>query len=207
MGRKASTRCPPSAHISAVSPRGMPILASWPVLATAASSGATAPRSKAPRPGLWSGSGPPSTTKATFRSTVPSLWRERNLSGFEMVNLRDTNVWRSVFRSGSGPGTLHQSLAIQQNIFFHLSSVKIRKRSLAFQVTWYLGTLSLGCLMILVATGILLMLYYHPSIPQAYADMKDLRFVVSAGLFLRNLHRWSAHAMVLVVFAHMFKVF
>jgi quinol-cytochrome oxidoreductase complex cytochrome b subunit len=124
-----------------------------------------------------------------------------------MVNLRDTNVWRSVFRSGSGPGTLHQSLAIQQNIFFHLSSVKIRKRSLAFRVTWYLGTVSLGCLMILVATGIPLMLYYHPSIPQAYADMKDLRFVVSAGLFLRNLHRWSAHAMVLVVFAHMCKVF
>jgi quinol-cytochrome oxidoreductase complex cytochrome b subunit len=61
--------------------------------------------------------------------------------------------------------------------------------------------------MILVATGIPLMLYYHPSIPQAYADMKDLRFVVSAGLFLRNLHRWSAHAMVLVVFAHMCKVF
>ena len=37
--------------------------------------------------------------------------------------------------------------------------------------------------------------------------MKDLQFVVSAGLFLRNLHRWSAHAMVLLVFAHMFKVF
>jgi quinol-cytochrome oxidoreductase complex cytochrome b subunit len=26
-------------------------------------------------------------------------------------------------------------------------------------------------------------------------------------LFLRNLHRWSAHAMVFLVFAHMFKVF
>jgi quinol-cytochrome oxidoreductase complex cytochrome b subunit len=51
------------------------------------------------------------------------------------------------------------------------------------------------------------MLYYHPSVPQAYADMKDLRFAVSAGVFLRNLHRWSAHAMVLLVFAHMFKVF
>jgi quinol-cytochrome oxidoreductase complex cytochrome b subunit len=37
--------------------------------------------------------------------------------------------------------------------------------------------------------------------------MNDLRFVVSAGVFLRNLHRWSAHAMVLLVFAHMFKVF
>ena len=96
---------------------------------------------------------------------------------------------------------------IQQNVFLHLSSVKIRKRSLAFRVTWFLGTLSLGGFLILVVTGIPLMLYYHPSVPQAYADMKDLQFVVSAGVFLRNLHRWSAHAMVLLVFAHMFKVF
>jgi len=44
-------------------------------------------------------------------------------------------------------------------------------------------------------------------VPQAYADMKDLQFVVSSGLFLRNLHRWSAQLMVFLVFAHMFKVF
>jgi quinol-cytochrome oxidoreductase complex cytochrome b subunit len=37
--------------------------------------------------------------------------------------------------------------------------------------------------------------------------MKDLQFVVSSGLFLRNLHRWSAQLMVFLVFAHMFKVF
>ena len=89
----------------------------------------------------------------------------------------------------------------------HLFSVKMRRAALNFSVTWYLGTLSLATFFILVATGIPLMLYYHPSVPQAYADMKDLQFVVSAGVFLRNLHRWSAHAMVLLVFAHMFKVF
>jgi cytochrome b6 len=123
------------------------------------------------------------------------------------TELRDTPVWRSVFRSGYGETNLHRSLAIQQNVFLHLSSVKIRKRALAFSVTWFLGTLTMGAFLILVITGIPLMLYYHPSVPQAYADMKDLRFVVSAGVFLRNLHRWSAHAMVMLVFAHMFKVF
>jgi cytochrome b6 len=124
-----------------------------------------------------------------------------------LANLRETRVWRSIFRGGSGATNLRRALAVQQNVFLHLSSVKIRKRSLAFRVTWFLGTLSFGGLLILVVTGIPLMLYYHPSVPQAYADMKDLQFVVSAGLFLRNLHRWSAHAMVLLVFAHMFKVF
>lgn len=124
-----------------------------------------------------------------------------------LANLRETRVWRSIYRGGSGATNLRRALAVQQNVFLHLSSVKMRKRSLAFRVTWFLGTLSFGSLLILVVTGIPLMLYYHPSVPQAYADMKDLRFVVSAGLFLRNLHRWSAHAMVLLVFAHMFKVF
>ncbi len=122
-------------------------------------------------------------------------------------DLRATRVWRSVFRSGSGESNLHRVLAIQQNIFLHLFSAKVRRRALEFAPTWYLGALTFVTFLILVITGILLMLYYHPSVPQAYADMKDLQFVVSSGVFLRNLHRWSAHAMVFLVFAHMFKVF
>jgi cytochrome b6 len=84
---------------------------------------------------------------------------------------------------------------------------RVREPQLGFRHTWYLGALTLGTFTIQLTTGLLLMLYYHPSIPQAYADMKDLQFVVSSGVFLRNLHRWSAHAMVFLVFAHMAKVF
>ncbi len=121
--------------------------------------------------------------------------------------LERTRVWRSIFRSGTGNSTLHNALAIQQNVFLHLFPTKVRKRMLSLGSTWYLGTLTLGTFLVLVVTGILLMLYYHPSVPQAYSDVKDLRFVVSSGLFLRNLHRWSAHAMVFLAFAHMFRVF
>ena len=125
----------------------------------------------------------------------------------EFERLKASTVWRSIFRSGSGTSNLHRSQAVQQNVFLHLFSVKIRSRVLDFTPTWYLGALTLCTFLILVITGILLMFYYHPSVPQAYADMKDLQFVVSSGVFLRNLHRWSAHAMVFLVFAHMFKVF
>ncbi len=121
--------------------------------------------------------------------------------------LQGTKAWRSIFRSGGGDSTLHRVLAIQQNVFLHLFSAKVRRRMLNLGATWYLGTLTLGTFLLLVITGILLMLYYHPSVPQAYADVKDLKYVVSSGLFLRNLHRWSAHAMVLLAFAHMFRVF
>ncbi|MFZ0480840.1 MAG: cytochrome b N-terminal domain-containing protein [Terriglobales bacterium] len=122
-------------------------------------------------------------------------------------DLRKTRVWRSIFRGALGHSKLRNAMAIQQNVFLHVLPAKVRTRMIDFQATWYLGTLTLGTFAILFITGILLMLYYHPSVPQAYADTKDLQFVVSSGQFLRNLHRWSAHAMVFLVFAHMFRVF
>jgi len=100
-----------------------------------------------------------------------------------------------------------QALARWRQDLQQTFSARVREPQLGFRVTWYLGALTLGTFAIQIVTGLLLMLYYHPSIPQGYADMKDLQFVVSSGVFLRNLHRWSAHAMVFLVFAHMAKVF
>src|SRR5450755_4300197 len=125
----------------------------------------------------------------------------------EFERVKNTEAWKTIFRSGSGSSNLHRSQAVQQNVFLHLFSVKVRSRVLEFGPTWYLGAATLSTFFILVGTGILLMFYYHPSVPQAYADMKDLQFAVASGVFLRNLHRWSAHTMVFLVFAHMFKVF
>jgi len=100
-----------------------------------------------------------------------------------------------------------EALARWGEEFKHMFMERVREPQLGFRHTWYLGALTLGCFTIQLATGLLLMLYYHPSIPQAYADMKDLQFVISSGVFLRNLHRWSAHAMVFLVFCHIAKVF
>jgi quinol-cytochrome oxidoreductase complex cytochrome b subunit len=86
-------------------------------------------------------------------------------------------------------------------------SARALDSELGFRKTWYLGALTLGTFTIQIFTGLLLTLYYHPSIPQGYADMKDMEFVISSGLLLRSLHRWSAHAMVFLVFVHMARVF
>lgn len=91
--------------------------------------------------------------------------------------------------------------------FKEIFAARVRERQLGFRQSWYLGAFTLGTFSIQLVTGLLLMLYYHPSIPQGYLDVKDLQFVVSSGVFLRNLHRWSAHTMVFLVFAHMAKVF
>jgi quinol-cytochrome oxidoreductase complex cytochrome b subunit len=112
-------------------------------------------------------------------------------------------VYRSIFRHGFADTNRNRSLAVFTNFFLHIHPVKVRRRAIAFPRTYYLGGLSAACFLILLVTGVLLMFYYRPAAPEAYHDMKDLQFVVSAGVFLRNLHRWSAHMMVALVLAHM----
>jgi quinol-cytochrome oxidoreductase complex cytochrome b subunit len=124
-----------------------------------------------------------------------------------LKRVTESQVWRSIFRHGLPITNRTRAEAIFYNFFLHLHPTKVRKRSLRFTYTWGLGGLSAGLFTVLVITGALLMLYYRPSVTQAYNDMKDLQFVVSSGQFLRNMHRWGAHAMVAIVFLHMLRVF
>jgi quinol-cytochrome oxidoreductase complex cytochrome b subunit len=117
-------------------------------------------------------------------------------------------IWRSVFRSRPVPSTeLERSQAVAASFFFHVHSAKVHERTLKLRTTLGLGLFSLFSFAILVATGVLLMFYYLPSPEQAYQRMLDLRGAVVFGTFLRNLHRWGAHAMVALVFLHMIRVF
>ncbi|MFQ5604670.1 MAG: cytochrome b N-terminal domain-containing protein [bacterium] len=118
-----------------------------------------------------------------------------------------SQAWKSIFRTGVPKTNLDKSLLIFNNLFLHIFPVKVRQESLKFRATFYLGVTAFALFVILVVTGIYLMLYYHPSVPQAYRDMKDLEFVVSNGRFIRNFHRWAAHGMVAVVFMHLLRVF
>ena len=119
----------------------------------------------------------------------------------EILNrLRGTRAWRSIFRRGPARTNRTRSLAIFGNVFLHLLPVKVREQSLRVRATYYLGTISFYMFVVLTLTGILLMFYYHPAVPQAYLDMKELRFVVSNCDFLRNMHRVSPHIMLISLF-------
>ena len=124
-----------------------------------------------------------------------------------LERLRGTRVWKSIFRRGPALTNRTRSLAVFGNLFLHFLPVKVREKSLRVRASYYVGSISFLLFVVLSVTGVLLMFYYHPAVPQAYRDMKDLRFVVSNGVFLRNLHRLAAQLMVLAVFWHMFHVF
>jgi len=135
------------------------------------------------------------------------MFRIQTTSQSLVEALTQNRVFRSIVRRGLADTNRNRSLAVFSNFFLHIHPVKVNVRAISFTRTFYLGGLSSASLMILVVTGVFLMFYYHPSVPRAYDDMKDLQYVVYMGPFLRNLHRWAAHAMVALVLFHMVRVF
>ena len=69
-----------------------------------------------------------------------------------------------------------------------------------------MGGITFFLFVVETVTGVLLMFYYRPTLEWAYNDMLALRDVASLGV-LRELHRWAAHAMVIAVWLHMYRVF
>ncbi len=121
--------------------------------------------------------------------------------------IRTSPIWRSIFRHGYQDTPRNRALMILSNVFLHILPVKVRPSAIRYRYTWRLGEMSFFLFWLLTLTGVLLMFYYRPTVENAYWDMKDLRFVVAFGPFLRNIHRWSAHVMVLLVMFHMASVF
>ena len=93
------------------------------------------------------------------------------------------------------------------NFFLHVYPVKIPKRVLRMRYSFRLGFIAAVLFGILLVTGIYLMFVYTPSVGSAYGDMQHLKTGVGFGQLIRNVHRWAAHLMVLVVALHLVRVF
>jgi quinol-cytochrome oxidoreductase complex cytochrome b subunit len=115
--------------------------------------------------------------------------------------------WRSAFKNPLPTTPREQSEIAITSFWMHLHPATVSRKSLKFSVTYGLGGLSAGLFAMLLITGIMLMFYYVPATDHAYKDMVDLQSAVSLGKILRNMHRWAAHLMVIVVSLHMLRVF
>ena len=116
-------------------------------------------------------------------------------------------LWQSIFRTGYPNTPRNQMLVVATNVFLHLHPTRIHRTHVKITHTYCLGGLSFFMFLGLTVTGVLLMFYYVPSVERAYADIQALETNVRFGLLLRNLHRWMAHAMIILVLLHMMRVF
>ncbi len=126
----------------------------------------------------------------------------------QFVNyVRNSQVWQSLFRHGYPDTDRNQSLVMFSSVLLHLHPVKIKRSALKFRYTMCLGGLSAFMFLLLTFTGIFLMFYYIPDTRTAYSNIKDITSNVFMGGLMRDMHKWSAEAMVFLVWAHMFRVF
>lgn len=71
---------------------------------------------------------------------------------------------------------------------------------------YYFGGISLFLFTIQVITGILLLLYYRPTVGEAFDSVRFIMTKVEFGWLIRSIHSWSANLLIFMVFVHMFSV-
>ncbi len=78
-----------------------------------------------------------------------------------------------------------------------------------FATRWMycLGGITFTLFLVQGVTGILLAFYYKPTPAEAYASIQFIENEVRFGAAIRAIHHWSANGMVVMVIAHMLRVF
>jgi quinol-cytochrome oxidoreductase complex cytochrome b subunit len=121
--------------------------------------------------------------------------------------VKESQVWRSLFRQPYPNTSRTRALAVMNNVFLHLHPVRVKRHAVRYTYTFCLGGISFFLFLALTVTGVYLMFFYVPSVARAYQDIQAIEASVAFGSLVRNMHRWAAHLMVLTVFLHMIRVF
>ena len=88
---------------------------------------------------------------------------------------------RKIFRKGLPRTPAEELLAVRRTVFLHLHPTRIPAGRMKISFTWCLGGLSFLLFLVTVITGALLMIYYRPTLENAYGDILDLRYTVFLG--------------------------
>ena len=88
----------------------------------------------------------------------------------------------------------------------HLFPRVVLERNLQFSYTFCLGGLAFSALLVMLASGILLLVYYQPTPERAFNSILFLESAVRGGKYLRSLHRVASHALLILLLLHTLRV-
>ncbi len=133
---------------------------------------------------------------------------QAGLSKFKenLLSVKDS-LLGSFLRSGAPTSDKSRTAVMFNNFSLHVQGVKTHMNTLRPFYTVGFGLISLFLFVIVFISGIFLMVYYNPSIENAYSTVKDINYVVTGGKLMRNIHKWSGEGMIIFVLLHMARVF
>src|SRR5215208_5637080 len=98
------------------------------------------------------------------------------------------------------------ALKERPNFFHHLHPPSIPALQARLRYTLGAGGLAVFLCLILLVTGILEMFYYIPTPEHAAVSVEVITSLVPFGALIRNLHFWSAQALLIVIAVHLLRV-
>jgi cytochrome b6 len=72
---------------------------------------------------------------------------------------------------------------------------------------YYFGGICLFLFFLQILTGVLLLLYYTPSVDSAHESIQYIMSQVKFGWLIRSIHSWTANILIGAIFIHMFSSF
>jgi quinol-cytochrome oxidoreductase complex cytochrome b subunit len=92
-------------------------------------------------------------------------------------------------------------------LVLHFRPTQLPASTLRYTHTFGLGGMSLVLVLLLFATGILMMFVYQPTPAAAYGSVVSLQDEVAFGRLVRNVHHWAANLAIAVVLLHLLRVY
>ena len=92
------------------------------------------------------------------------------------------------------------------DFLLHVHPPSVPERTLKFTLSWGLGGVAATLIGLLFSTGVLLLLVYEPSADRAYSSILTLTQETPFGLWIRNIHHWSANFLIGVILLHLLRV-
>lgn len=92
------------------------------------------------------------------------------------------------------------------DLVLHLHPSTVPAETMRVSLSWGLGGMAVMLVGLLILTGLLLLLVYQPSTAHAYSSILTLTREVPYGLWIRNIHHWSANLLVVIAVLHLLRV-
>jgi quinol-cytochrome oxidoreductase complex cytochrome b subunit len=124
-------------------------------------------------------------------------------AGWASQEFLSHKAWRQSRLAGA---PISHHILVKPNFFHHLHPPTIPLRQARFRYTLGAGGLSVFLSLILLITGMLEMFYYIPVPERAAVSIQIITSLVPYGALIRNLHFWSAQALVVVIFIHLLRI-
>jgi len=72
--------------------------------------------------------------------------------------------------------------------------------------TYCFGGITFLMFLLLVATGVIMLFYYVPTVDHAFSSVEYITFDLPAGVYVRGIHHWCANGIIVFTALHMLRV-